>query len=196
VREVELKAVVDDVAALRARLAEEGARLDFAGAMVDRRYDTPDRALDDRDHMLRLRTYTSRDGVARSVLDWKGPTEVRDGFKTREEITTGVSDPAALTTILASLGYELLCEIDREVEQYSLGDATLRIEQYPRFDVLVEVEGSPDAIERAIARAGMPRATFTAQRLPAFILAYEERTGTRAALSAREVAGDFRYRIH
>jgi hypothetical protein len=73
--------------------------------------------------------------------------------------------------------------VDRAVEQYRLGDATLRIEWYPAMDVLVEVEGTPEAIERAIAATGLPRDAFLPESLPYFTTAYEKRTGRVARVS-------------
>jgi hypothetical protein len=54
----------------------------------------------------------------------------------------------------------------------------------------VEVEGQPDDIEHAIHALGMPREAFTADRLAAFVTRFEARTGERAALNRREIAGD------
>jgi hypothetical protein len=56
------------------------------------------------------------------------------------------------------------------------------------MDVLLEVEGSPDAIEDAIATTGIPRSAFSDERLLDFVARYEERTGLDAALSDRELA--------
>jgi len=65
-----------------------------------------------------------------------------------------------------------------------LGKAVLRLEWYPDMDVLIEVEGEPAGIERAIAATGLGRASFLAESLPYFVAAFERRTG-RAALLAR-----------
>lgn len=192
-REVELKAVVPDVDALRANVHAAGARAAFAGALTDRRYDTPDRALVSRDHVLRVRTFAPASGASKCELHFKGPTRYDDGYKVRDEFATAVGDARELDAILGALGYVVIREIEREIESYELDDAGVRIERYPRLDTLVEVEGAPDAIERAIARTGIPRAAFTTDRLPAFVAAFEARTGTRAALCARELAGDYRY---
>jgi hypothetical protein len=59
--------------------------------------------------------------------------------------------------------------------------------------VLIEVEGDPDAIERAIQTLGLPRERFTSERLPDFVLKFESRTGERAALCDRELRGEYRY---
>jgi hypothetical protein len=77
-------------------------------------------------------------------------------------------------------------QIDREIAQYELGGANVRFETYARMDVLVEVEGDPDAIEVAIAALGMPRGAFTSDRLAAFVQRFERRTGVKAAISRNE----------
>jgi predicted adenylyl cyclase CyaB len=187
--EVELKSAVDDMAQRRAAVEAAGAKVTFAGRLEDRRYDTIDRALAAKDHVLRVRIYRSN-GQSRAELDWKGPTQ-RDGrYKLREEVGTGVSDADALVTMLEYLGYEVSIAIDREIVQYDLEGTMIRFERYPRMDDLVEVEGTPDLIERAIEVLGLPRDGFTTDRLPDFVKRYEARTGNRAAISDAELAGD------
>ena len=191
-REVELKSVVEDEAAARARLEAAGGTLVFAGRLEDRRLDTADRALAKRDHVLRLRVYRGAAAV-RASLDWKGPTTYDGGYKVREELSTDASDPDALSSMFARLGYVVTREIDRQIVQYAWRDATVRFERYPRMDTLVEVEGAPAAIEAAIGALGLPRAGFTSERLPQFVRRFEARTGTRAAICDRELAGAYPY---
>jgi len=190
--EVELKAVVDDIAARRERLVAAGAEAVFSGKMCDLRYDTRERALAAGDHVLRVRVYEDEKGES-AHLDWKGPTLILLGFKAREELTTEITDVAGLTAIIEALGYVVTREIEREVFVYRLGEATVRFERYPRMDDLVEVEGPPPAIEHAIETLGMGRESFTAERLPDFARRFESRTGERAALCASELVGDYRY---
>jgi adenylate cyclase class 2 len=187
VREVELKAVVTDANALRARLLACDAVSTFVGALVDRRFDTGDGALLSRDHVLRMRTYRSQT-AERTVLDWKGATSVADGYKIREEHSIDVADGPALLAILEGLGFGVVREIERDVETYDVEGAMVRLEWYPRLDVLVEVEGDPPAIERAVECTGIPRSEFSAERLNAFVARFEARTGQRAALSRQELA--------
>ena len=192
-REVELKAVVDDLTERRRIIEAAGAALSFEGKISDRRYDFPTRELSGRDEVLRTRRY-QRPTSTKTYLDWKGPTEMRDVYKVREEITTPVEDFDSLEKIIEKLGLELTWEIDRDIAQYQLGGATIRFESYPRMDVLVEVEGEPAAIEAAIESLGLPRGTFTNERLPDFVDHFEQRTGVRAAVSDREGAGDYSLR--
>ena len=62
-REVELKAVVDDVERRRKLLEGVGATLSFEGRLRDRRFDVEARALAGRDEVLRVRRYESRSGT-------------------------------------------------------------------------------------------------------------------------------------
>jgi predicted adenylyl cyclase CyaB len=187
--EVELKSVVHDVERCRAAVERAGGTVVFAGRLEDRRWDTPDRAMFAKDHVLRVRVYRGG-GHLRAELDWKGPTR-RDGtYKLREELATSVGDPEALAEILTVLGYEVSIAIDRVIAQYDLAGAMIRFEHYPRMDDLVEVEGTPEQIEQAIAVLDLPRDGFTTDRLPDFVQRYETRTGERAAISDAELTGD------
>ena len=128
------------------------------------------------------------------MLDWKGPTKYTTGYKVREELSAraAMADAGADAR---SAGLRGDHEIDRDIEQFELAGTVLRIERYPRMDVLLEVEGTPKAIERAIAQTGVPRADFTSDRLADFILRFEARTGERAAVCTRERSGDYRFNI-
>jgi adenylate cyclase class IV len=187
-REVELKAVLDSWRDRSAQLERAGATRVFFGRIEDRRYDTDARSLAARDIVLRLRLYRGSDG-ARAELEYKGPTAYEDGYKVRDEIGSSVSDPESVAVMLSGLGYLVTRAIDRDIEQWDVGGASVRFERYPRMDDLVEVEGEPEAIERAITALGIPRSAYTAERLTDFAMRYEARTGKRAALSDAELAG-------
>jgi predicted adenylyl cyclase CyaB len=191
--EVELKAVVIDPAGTRKQLELAGAKLTYEGRLVDRRYDIESRELADRDEVLRVRRY-EKSGSAKTFLDWKGRTETQGAYKIREEISTLVDNFAAIEQILDKVGFVVTMEIDRDIVQYQLGAATVRFETYPRMDVLVEVEGEPEAIEQAIVALRMSRGEFTSERLASFVSRFEKRTGVRAAICDRELTGDSQYR--
>jgi len=186
-REVELKAVLDSWRDRSVRLERAGATRVFAGRIEDRRFDTQTRALAARDIVLRLRVYRGSDGT-RAELEYKGPTQYENGYKVRDEVGSSVSDAEAVAHMLSGLGYLVTRELDRDIEQWDVHGASVRFERYPRMDDLVEVEGEPDAIERAIAALGLPRSAYTAERLTDFALRYEARTGQRAALADAELS--------
>ena len=186
-QELELKAVVSDPEAFRRRLRAVGAVPRFMGRMTDLRYDRAGE-LTGRDEVLRVRIFHHPEGPE-AILTWKGPTtRSPDGYKSREEMELPISraapDPGRL---LAALGYQPVHAIEREVEVYRLGEATARLETYPRMDVLLEIEGAPSAIEHAIAASGIPRSAFSAESLAEFVRRFEERSGQPAVLATSPV---------
>ena len=181
--ELELKARVDDPAALERAIVDAGAELMFRGEMIDRRFDRRGK-LERRDEVLRLRVFRPDTGAPPfGVLGWKGPVSVRDGYKHREEHEVQVAQPEAARIVLERLGYEVVLRIDRKIAEYRLGGATVRIEWYPAMDVLVEIEGEPEAIESAVRATGLARERFLPEALPHFVNAYEQRTGRAARLA-------------
>jgi predicted adenylyl cyclase CyaB len=169
-REVELKAVVPDEAEARRRLLEAGAILVFEGTMSDRRYDTADRALTARDHVLRLRVQRDAAGE-RAVVEFKGSASIIDGFKIREETGTSVGDAEAFDGILRSMGFQVTREIDREVAVFAAAGATVRLE--PRMDLPWWSRGPAHRVSDCApgATRGLHRRTI------AFVLRFEARTG-------------------
>src|SRR5688572_33325968 len=115
--EVELKSVVDDVAARRAQIEAAGGRLVYSGRLIDVRYDFRDHSMALLDHVLRLRVYEDDTG-RRAHLDWKGPTLYQGGFKVRDEVSTGVTDADALAEIVGKLGFVGAVERERETVRY------------------------------------------------------------------------------
>lgn len=186
--ELEVKARIPSPAVLRRALSAAGARLEFRGRMIDRRFDRKER-LARRDEVLRLRVYRPArlaDGAPHGVLAWKGPARARGAYRHRLELEAHVGDPDAMLEILRRLRFRESLRIDRRIEIWRVGKAVVRIERYPRMDTLVEIEGAPGAIERAIAATGLPRERFLAESLPHFVRAYEARTGRRARLAERQ----------
>ena len=182
--------MVVDPGAVRARLEQAGARHGFQGMMSDARYDR-DGELIGRDEVLRVREYHHPGGRMETILGWKGPTRVSaEGYKTRPEleyeITARTAPPSDL---LEALGFRRIHTIDRYVEYYHLGTAALRLEWYPRMDVLLEIEGDAAGIEAGLRAVGIPREEFTADALAAFAARFAARTGTAPVLAAAELAG-------
>lgn len=187
--ERELKAVVADASAVRKSLQAHGARCIREGRMTDVRYDK-DGVLVAAGEVLRVRRYAPVGGAPEGRLAWKGAaSQDEHGFRAREEHEVrfvGATDTAE--AILRGLGYEVLAVIDRWVEYWELDGGTARLEWYPRMDVLCEVEGTPEGIERAILATGIPRAAFCADAIADFVARYDATSGP-AALSLAQLGG-------
>lgn len=156
----------------------------------DRRLDSAGR-LTALDQVLRLRRWVGEGGAEHGEVGWKGPVSVSpEGYKRREELSFRVEDPAAAIRVFERLGFNMVHAIDRFVEVYELAGAVARVEWYPRMDVLIEIEGTPEGIETLIARAGLSRAACSADNLAAFVVRYEARTGRKAVLAEAELGGE------
>lgn len=178
--ELELKAVVPDPEALVARLRSFGAREEFSGRLVDRRFDYADSTLLARDEVIRVREYRGPNDELQTSLEWKGPESHDSGYKQREEIGVQTGDAETVMAILSRLGLRQVRTIERDIRQYRLDGAVVRMEHYEQMDDLVEVEGEGPDIERAISQMGIPRSEYTADSLAEFARRYEARTGKRA----------------
>lgn len=189
--EFELKAAPPGgVTEIRQKLVDAGWGLSFEGMMSDRRFDTPDRRLESRDEVLRVRRMTPLTGESLTQLAWKGPASEEGGYRVRPEAETLVEDTETAVAILENLGYsEVTLAIDRRIAVYEKGDVQARIEIYPEMDDLVELEGAPDRVEARFADLGLPREAWKPWPLDEFIRRYEERTGSKARLVG-EIPGD------
>lgn len=183
--------MVPDPRIMRQRLLEAGAHPGFSGLMLDRRFDRGGELLS-RDEVLRLRLYRGADGAETFQLGWKGPTGITpEGYKTRRELEHDIgSAELPPDELLKALGFEEIHRIDRYVEYYLLGTAAVRLEWYPRMDVLIEIEGDPAAIETAVRATGLPRSDFCAEALAAFAARYAVRTSRPAVLALTQSGGE------
>jgi len=152
--------------------------------MLDRRFDREGELLA-LDEVLRLRLFRKPDGSEAVRLGWKGPTGVTpEGYKARRELEYEIhGEGASPAELLEALNFRESQRVDRYVEYYKLGDASLRLEWYPRMDVLLEVEGEGAGIELALRATGLPRSEFTADSLATFAERYAARTGRPAVLA-------------
>ena len=188
--ELELKAVVADPPALRRKLIDAGAREEFRGMLRDRRLDR-DGTLSASDRVLRLRHWVTSAGPAQVQVGWKGPTtKSPEGYKLRQELEYSVTDAEQALGVFEALGFRVVQAIDRYVEVYRLADGLARVEWYPRLDVLIELEGSPDGIERLITATGLARVDCLPDPLAAFAARFEARTGRPAVLAESELVGE------
>jgi adenylate cyclase class IV len=158
--------------------------------MSDRIFDLED-TLRGRNEVLRIRTWRPKGAPATAQMAWKGATHrSTEGYKLREELELMVEgDGASAAGLLGALGYTVSQSIDRYVEVYRIHEADIRLEWYPRMDVLVEVEGAAAAIEAAIRATGMPRSAFEPEPLVEYVRRYEERSGATAALAVVALQG-------
>lgn len=144
-REIEVKFMVSDLAAIARRLEELGAR-----RTVDRlheqnlRFDTPADDLTRAHRVLRLRQ------DRQVVLTYKGPAATDEGVSVRQEIEVTVSDLAAARRILEALGYRVSVQYEKYRTTYRWNDLEIVLDEMP-FGAFVEIEGADAAAIRQAA---------------------------------------------
>ena len=126
-------------------------------------WDTPDGRLRQRHELLRLRRFGRR-----VTLTWKGPVAGASHYKVREEWEVGVEDLTVMQRILERLGFRVWFRYQKYRTEYTAeNDLHIMVDETP-IGTFVELEGTPDAIERAIDRFGWrtyPRTTANYYRL-------------------------------
>jgi adenylate cyclase class 2 len=136
-QELEVKFYLPDLPALRARLETAGAQLVQPRVHeINLRFDTPSGDLTRSYRVLRLR----QDTEAR--LTYKGPGELVDGVRSRQELEFTVSDFGTARHFLEALGYEVSVMYEKYRATYTLRGVLVTLDEMP-YGYFAEIEG-PD----------------------------------------------------
>lgn len=163
--EVEVK-VRADHDAVRARLAELGARSLGSVVQADTYFDAPHRDFARTDEALRVRQVAAIEDASASGLDpealledaqsrltYKGPLVGSSG-KTREEVETNIADGEDVRTILDRLGFEPVATVRKVRARYDLDGYTVTLDDVADLGEFVEVEIEAREAEIEQARKG------------------------------------------
>jgi adenylate cyclase class 2 len=148
-RETEIKLAFSSAGeadrAIRALGAAETHRRTFEDNTL---YDLPGGVLAGSGRLLRLRRYGDE-----TLLTFKGPVAESSRHKVRVEEETSVADASSLERILEGLGFAPAYRYQKFRTTFRLGSLEIAIDETP-IGTYVEVEGSPDEIDRAAERLG------------------------------------------
>lgn len=146
-QEIEVKFYLANLPALAARLTALSARvMQPRTHEINLRFDTPDGQLLRQMRVLRLR----QDDLAH--LTYKGPGEVLQGARLRQEIELVVSDFAAARALLEALGYQVVLMYEKYRTTYEFEGAEISLDEMP-YGNFVEIEAANPANIRAVAEA-------------------------------------------
>jgi adenylate cyclase class 2 len=184
--EIEIKLRVRSLEELFARLRKVRARGERRVFEENTLYDTPGRGLFEQGKMLRLRVETPVGGVAserprrppaaavrggkgvgwrrsrRALLTFKGRRGGDGRYKVREEIETGVDDPAGLARVLQSIGFAPIFRYEKFRSLYCLpgmAGGVVALDETPA-GLFLEVEGSMEAIDQVATRLGFTASDY------------------------------------
>jgi adenylate cyclase class 2 len=146
--EIEVKFYLRHLEDIRKRLIAHGALLK-TDRLLERnlRFDTPDRELAGKKHVLRLRQDN------RATLTFKRP---RGQVETREEFKVEIDDFEDGRKILEALGYTVTTLYEKYRETYQIDFIQVMLDELP-FGSFVEVEGpSIESIRQMSDQLGLP----------------------------------------
>lgn len=177
--EIELKFPVDDVQALRLRVAELGFWLQTESTFESNTlYDTPERSLRAEKQILRIRWYG-----ARCILTHKRKADAGDAdskYKTRIETETVVEDGDAMAEILRQLGYRAAFRYEKfRTEWADANGGHLVLDETP-IGIWAELEGAPEWIDSVLERLGVDAGRCLTDSYGTLFLQWKERTGSVA----------------
>ena len=148
-RETEVKLRVSDLAAVRQSLRRMGAQLSDQRHLEDNvLFDDAEGSLREAGTVLRLRRTPGA-----GLLTFKGPRQLQDGVKSREERETKVEDPGALETILRRLGYRPVFRYQKFRESWSHRGQQIEVDETP-IGSFLEIEGDREGIHAVAALLG------------------------------------------
>jgi len=157
-RETEIKLRVASVEAAREAVGRLGASLVRERHFEDNvLYDDPRGSLRTSGTVLRLRR-TPHGGV----LTFKGPREVQDGVKSREERETAVDEADAVHAILRNLGYRPTFRYQKYRETWTYREQEIEIDETP-IGVFIEIEGDAAGIHAVAAELGFSPSDYIAE---------------------------------
>ncbi|HET8966793.1 MAG TPA: class IV adenylate cyclase [Candidatus Acidoferrum sp.] len=179
-KETEIKLHISDLKGFERKLKKMGAKTvgseDGRVHELNTIFDTPEGGLAKHGQLLRIRTETAggkgkAGGAKRSLLTFKQPMvrgvdEEGGRFKVREETETELTDSGALTKIFEGLGMRGWFSYEKYRTTWKLGakerwakDLLIEVDETP-VGTYVELEGPPEAIDRAAEAFGFSRRDY------------------------------------
>jgi adenylate cyclase class 2 len=165
-RETEVKLRVASAEAARERLRRVGAELVRERHFEDNAlFDDKAGSLGASGTLLRLRR-TPHGGV----LTFKGPREIENGVKSREERETSVDDPDEVRAILRKLGYRPLFRYQKYRETWTHRGQEIEVDETP-IGTFLEIEGDLEGIHAVARELGFSPEDFLTESYVGLFLA-------------------------
>ena len=165
-RETEVKLRIASAEAAREKLRVAGAELVRERHFEDNAlFDDKAGSLGASGTLLRLRR-TPHGGV----LTFKGPREIENGVKSREERETSVDDPDEVRAILRRLGYRPLFRYQKYRETWTHRGQEIEVDETP-IGIFLEIEGDTEGIHAVAADLGFSPLDFVTESYVGLFLA-------------------------
>lgn len=173
-REVEIKFVIDDLAAVESKLRALGFRQQTPRTYeMNTLYDLPGGVLRARGELLRLRRYGDS-----WKLTHKG--QVSAGrHKSRAELETGVGDGEQMDGILRALGFAPSFRYEKFRSEWSDGAGHVVLDETP-IGNYGEIEGPPEWIDQTARALAIADSKYITDSYAQLFFAWKRRNGSPA----------------
>ncbi|MDR3764108.1 MAG: class IV adenylate cyclase [Acidobacteriota bacterium] len=173
-KEVEIKFIVRDIAALATALRAAGFREKTASTFESNTlYDTAAGELRAAGSILRLRVYGERCTLTHKSRGESGR------HKSRVEHETQVSNAAEADAILRALGYAPAFVYEKFRAEWSDGQGEVVVDRTPIGD-LAEIEGAPEWIDRTARLLGVADADYITSSYGELFFRWKQQNGSAA----------------
>ncbi len=174
-REIEIKLALKDAGAGRALLSEAGFRVS-APRVIERNtaYDFADGRLRASGSLLRLRTAGET-----ATVTFKGPP-AGGRHKSREEAESAVSDALPMAEIFTGVGLRPVFRYEKYRTEYRAGDEGVVMLDETPIGAFLELEGSPEWIDRTARGLGFEEAAYITASYATLFFEWKARSGSQA----------------
>ncbi|HCW32212.1 MAG: adenylyl cyclase, adenylate cyclase, class 2 [Candidatus Peregrinibacteria bacterium GW2011_GWE2_39_6] len=168
--EIEIKVLGVKPDQIKKDLRALGAKQTFAGLVKCLHFDRPGQPLHSKGKLFRLRRLEGKLGFPSKIeICYKGPKQIIDNCKVREEIETTVENPEQFEFIIKRLGFKITLDNEKIRESFSLENLHFDIDTYPKSPTYMEIEGkdskSIDQILEKLNLTKYERSTESADEL-------------------------------
>jgi len=176
-KEVEVKVRLTDGRSIREKILALGFIVRIERCLEDNWVlDFPDQSLRQKRSLFRLREYAGK-----TILTYKGASELSKNFKIREELETEIHDGPDFLRIMEKLGMQLSFRYQKyrtefcSTENNLIQKVLVTLDETPMGDYL-EIEGGEETILEVASRLGFSPADFITESYLALYL--EKNPGT------------------
>jgi adenylate cyclase class 2 len=172
--EVEIKFLVHNLPALESSLQSSGFRQTTPRTHeMNTLYDRPNRELQKKGELLRLREYGTKWTLTHKAKGKSG------AHKSRVETETPVSDGEQMHAILLALGFEPSFRYEKFRAEWSDGKGHVVLDKTPIGNV-AEIEGEPEWIDHTAAALGVDRKDYITSNYADLFREWKEKTRSKA----------------
>lgn len=150
-QEIEIKILGIDPQEISQKLVDLGAHKEFDG-LIKTKYFDKDSKINDRGDLLRVREFAE----SHTEVTYKTNKRIENDYKIYDEFELASPEFEEACSFFEALGYSQSCYFEKRRMVFSLPEAEIVIDEYPKIAPFVEIEApDPKTIEDLITKLGL-----------------------------------------